>query len=117
MKNAMCLVLLSQSTPLIFMGDEFGNSQRGNNNPYCQDNAVTWLDWRGMERNADLHGFWKMLAGFPGAMAAPWDRLETGNDLLSHLSAVLLQKSPALSGLVSLGYLPQGFLKDQCRQN
>ena len=29
-----------------------------------QDNAVTWLDWRGMERNADLHGFWKMLAGF-----------------------------------------------------
>lgn len=64
MKNAMCLVLLSQSTPLIFMGDEFGNSQRGNNNPYCQDNAVTWLDWRGMERNADLHGFWKMLAGF-----------------------------------------------------
>lgn len=64
MKNAMCLLLLSQSTPLIFMGDEFGNSQKGNNNPYCQDNSVTWLDWRGIERNAELHAFWKMLIAF-----------------------------------------------------
>ncbi len=64
MKNAMCLLLLSQSTPLIFMGDEFANSQKGNNNPYCQDNAVTWLDWRGIERNGELHAFWKMLVGF-----------------------------------------------------
>ncbi len=64
MKNAMCLILLAQSSPLIFMGDEFGNSQRGNNNPYCQDNTVTWLDWRCIERNADLHAFWKMLVGF-----------------------------------------------------
>ncbi len=64
MKNAMCLILLAQSTPLIFMGDEFGNSQRGNNNPYCQDSAVTWLDWRGIERNAELHAFWKLLVGF-----------------------------------------------------
>lgn len=64
MKNAMCMLLLSQSTPLIFMGDEFGNSQRGNNNPYCQDNAVTWLDWSGVRRNKELHDFWKLLAGF-----------------------------------------------------
>ncbi len=64
MKNAMCLLLLSQSTPLIFMGDEFGNSQKGNNNPYCQDNGVTWLDWKGIERNAELHAFWKMLIRF-----------------------------------------------------
>ena len=45
-KNAMLLLFLSQATPLIFMGDEFGNSQQGNNNPYCQDNEVTWLDWK-----------------------------------------------------------------------
>lgn len=64
MKNAMCMLLLAQSTPLIFMGDEFGNSQKGNNNPYCQDNAVTWLDWGGAEKNAGLLDFWKMLAAF-----------------------------------------------------
>lgn len=60
-KNAMSLLLTGQATPLIFMGDEFGNSQRGNNNPYCQDNAVAWLDWRDLERNRDIYEFWKKL--------------------------------------------------------
>lgn len=64
MKNAMSLVLLSQSTPLIFMGDEFGNTQKGNNNPYCQDNLITWLDWGGRKKNSELLEFWKMLVGF-----------------------------------------------------
>lgn len=63
-KNAMCLLMLSQSTPLIFMGDEFGNSQKGNNNPYCQDNAVAWLDWNDRNRNSEILEFWKMLAAF-----------------------------------------------------
>lgn len=58
-KNAMLLMLFTQSTPLIFMGDEFGNSQKGNNNPYCQDNATAWLDWKDLERNADIYAFWK----------------------------------------------------------
>lgn len=63
-KNAMCLLLFSQSTPLIFMGDEFGNSQKGNNNPYCQDNAVTWLNWKDLEKNRELYAFWKKLVTF-----------------------------------------------------
>lgn len=63
-KNAMCLLLLSQSTPMIFMGDEFGNSQKGNNNPYCQDNTVTWLDWNGLKKNAEILEFWKQLIFF-----------------------------------------------------
>lgn len=60
-KNAMCLLMFSQSTPLIFMGDEFGNTQKGNNNPYCQDNIVAWLDWKQRDRNGELLEFWKLL--------------------------------------------------------
>ncbi|MBE5864920.1 MAG: hypothetical protein E7292_01740 [Lachnospiraceae bacterium] len=58
-KNAMTMLAFTQSTPLIFMGDEFGNSQKGNNNPYCQDNAVTWLDWNDLNKNAEIYAFWK----------------------------------------------------------
>lgn len=64
MKNAMCLLLLTQSTPLIFMGDEFGNSQKGNNNPWCQDNAISWLDWSAKKKNGELLEFWKKLTAF-----------------------------------------------------
>lgn len=63
-KNAMSLLILSQSTPLIFMGDEFGNSQKGNNNPYCQDNAVAWLDWNACKKNEEIFEFWKQLVSF-----------------------------------------------------
>ena len=63
-KNAMCMLLFSQSTPLIFMGDEFGNTQGGNNNPWCQDNGTTWLDWNMKKRNEKLLEFWKQLVEF-----------------------------------------------------
>ena len=46
MKNALTMIFFSQGTPMLFGGDEFGNSQDGNNNPYCQDNATGWVDWR-----------------------------------------------------------------------
>ena len=58
------MLLLTQSTPLIFMGDEFGNSQQGNNNPYCQDNKITWLNWQDKEKNAGLLAFWKQMIAF-----------------------------------------------------
>ncbi|MCM1325567.1 MAG: alpha-amylase family glycosyl hydrolase [Bacteroidales bacterium] len=57
LKNAVCMLFLGQSTPLLFMGDEFGNSQKGNNNPYCQDNDVTWLKWTDLEKNRDIYEF------------------------------------------------------------
>ena len=41
----LATVLLSQGTPMLLAGDEFGRTQRGNNNAYCQDNEITWLDW------------------------------------------------------------------------
>ena len=61
LKNAFCLLLLAQGTPRIFMGDEFGNSQKGNNNPYCQDNEIAWLNWNHVEKNSELHEFFKRL--------------------------------------------------------
>lgn len=61
LKNAMCMLMLTQSTPLIFMGDEFGNTQYGNNNPYCLDNKTTWLDWKELEKNQELYRFWQTL--------------------------------------------------------
>ncbi|MGL4036932.1 glycogen debranching protein GlgX [Kosakonia cowanii] len=42
----LATLLLSQGTPMLLAGDEMGHSQHGNNNAYCQDNALTWLDWR-----------------------------------------------------------------------
>lgn len=91
-RNAMCFLLLSQSTPLIFMGDEFGNSQKGNNNPWCQDNAVTWLDWSLLQKNRELLAFWKSLATFrkehailhPNAALRMMDTLSCGYPDLSY---------------------------------
>ncbi len=64
MKNMACLLLLSQGTPMIVAGDEFGRTQQGNNNPYCQDNEISWIDWQRLEENADLFRFFKVLIEF-----------------------------------------------------
>ncbi len=58
-KNALSLLFLSQATPLLFMGDEMGHSQQGNNNPYCQDNEITWLNWELLEKNKEIYDFCK----------------------------------------------------------
>ncbi|MDA0705372.1 MAG: glycogen debranching protein GlgX [Proteobacteria bacterium] len=52
--NLIATLLLSQGTPLLLAGDEFGNSQHGNNNAYAQDNATGWLDWEPMNRDPDF---------------------------------------------------------------
>ena len=49
--------MLSEGVPLLLGGDEFARSQGGNNNAYCQDNAVSWFDWEAAESNADLVEF------------------------------------------------------------
>ncbi|MDE7267787.1 MAG: hypothetical protein K2N89_10025 [Lachnospiraceae bacterium] len=64
MKNILSFLFLSQGTPLLFAGDEFGNSQNGNNNCYCQDNETGWVDWRGLAKNADIHAYVKELIAF-----------------------------------------------------
>lgn len=64
MKNILTMLLLAQGTPMIFGGDEFGNSQLGNNNPYCQDNAIGWVDWNAAKKNADLTEYLKAIVKF-----------------------------------------------------
>ncbi|HWX62637.1 glycogen debranching protein GlgX [Bradyrhizobium sp.] len=63
-RNQLACLLLAQGTPLILAGDEVGNSQAGNNNAYCQDNEVGWVDWQGLGRSGDdLIDFIGLLAG------------------------------------------------------
>jgi len=61
MKNALALTLLSQGTPMLLAGDEFGRTKQGNNNTYCQDNEISWLDWSLARKNKDLIAFVKTL--------------------------------------------------------
>jgi len=54
-RNFLATLFLSQGVPMLLCGDELGRTQRGNNNAWCQDNEVSWLDWAGAD--ADLRGF------------------------------------------------------------
>ncbi|MBK8817402.1 MAG: glycogen debranching protein GlgX [Methylococcaceae bacterium] len=56
-KNTFAILLLSQGVPMLLAGDEFLNSQNGNNNAYCQDNELSWLDWKMAAHNADMVHF------------------------------------------------------------
>lgn len=63
MRNAMTMVVLSQGTPFLMAGDEDCNTQRGNNNPYCQDNEIGWKDWgRGVSVDRQRNFVEKLLA-------------------------------------------------------
>ncbi len=53
-KNALAMIILAQGTPLILGGDEFTNSQQGNNNPYCIDNETSWVDWKNNKEAIDI---------------------------------------------------------------
>lgn len=56
-KNAYAMLLFSQGTPMLLAGDEIGNSQNGNNNPYCHDSELTWVDWSGLRGSRELREF------------------------------------------------------------
>ncbi len=63
-KNFLCMLFLSCGTPMLLGGDEFLRTQGGNNNAYCQDNEIGWIDWSLAEKNADIRGFVKALIEF-----------------------------------------------------
>jgi glycogen operon protein len=60
-KNYMCLLFLSKGVPMLLMGDELGRTQRGNNNAYCQDNEIVWVDWDRVNAFEDVLLFTKNL--------------------------------------------------------
>lgn len=64
MKNACTVLLCSRGTPMFLSGDEFADTRYGNNNPYCQDNLISWLDWSLLKKNKDLFDFFQYMILF-----------------------------------------------------
>jgi glycogen operon protein len=62
MRNLLATLFLSQGVPMLQAGDEFARTQRGNNNAYCQDNEISWVDWRLRRTNLGLLRFVQLLA-------------------------------------------------------
>ena len=58
------LLMIAQGIPMLLAGDEFGRTQQGNNNAYCQDNQISWLDWNLLQKNAAQFRFFKYLIQF-----------------------------------------------------
>jgi isoamylase len=63
-KNAAVLLMISQGVPMMLMGDEIGRTQKGNNNTYCHDNDLNWMDWSLVEKNSDLLRFFRNMIAF-----------------------------------------------------
>ncbi len=63
-KNYVSLLFLAQGTPMMLMGDEVRRTQKGNNNAYCHDNELAWLDWNRREDHADIFRFFKEIIAF-----------------------------------------------------
>ncbi|GGO18988.1 glycogen operon protein GlgX homolog [Microbispora rosea subsp. aerata] len=61
-RNFLATLFVSQGVPMLLAGDEFGRTQNGNNNAYCQDNEISWLDWSLIRQEGDLLGFVRRLA-------------------------------------------------------
>lgn len=100
MKNACATLMCSRGTPMFLSGDEFGDTRFGNNNPYCQDNEISWMDWTLLEKNRDIFDFFKYMIEFR-----------------KQHPAIRKNLSPSLTGLPFMsvqGHNPaESFLSDQ----
>lgn len=63
-KNAFAVLMCSRGTPMFLSGDEFCDTRFGNNNPYCQDNLTSWLDWKLLDTHRDIFEFCKYMIHF-----------------------------------------------------
>jgi isoamylase len=83
-KNFLAVNLLSAGVPMILMGDEMRRTQRGNNNAWCQDNDLSWVDWRLLERHADVHRFLRRLIRLRSSVQPDSRRAGTLTQFLRH---------------------------------
>ncbi len=63
-KNFIATLFVSLGVPMLLAGDEIGRTQRGNNNAYCQDNEISWIDWSLLKKNAEIHRFCRGMIAF-----------------------------------------------------
>lgn len=110
-RNACAVLMCSRGTPMFFAGDEFGNTQYGNNNSYCQDNEVSWLDWSLLEKNRDLFEFFKFMIHYRYQHPVIRKRLPNAvcglNPVTSHnprAEQINLEKDVKTQGISFAGY-------------
>lgn len=76
MKNALGVLFLSRGIPMLLAGDEFARTKSGNNNSYCQDNEISWLDWSLLKKNKGLHEYIRLLIAFRKEHPMFWQERE-----------------------------------------
>jgi isoamylase len=94
-KNLFCLLMIANGTPMFVAGDEFLNTQRGNNNPYNQDNETTWIDWGRLERNRGFFRFCQFMIAFRKAHPSLGRSRHWRQDVQWHGTSGPLDVSPA----------------------
>jgi len=86
-KNACVVLMLSRGIPMFLAGDEFGNTQFGNNNAYCHDDITSWLDWTLFEKNRKLFSFFQYMIWFRknhGIIRKDTEKCSLGYPFISH---------------------------------
>jgi isoamylase len=91
MKNCATLLMLSMGVPMMVAGDEYGRTQSGNNNTYCQDNEINWIDWDKVKENGHLVRFWSEL-------------IKKRQTYLHHFKGKYLQNIPNKFGLIEIDW-------------
>lgn len=107
-KNAIAFLMLSRSVPMMLAGDEFGNSQRGNNNAYCQDNDLSWIDWTDKEKNADIFAFAKRMIELRRECACLKSQLDDDDSASISFHGTMAGHADLSDGSTTLGVLFSG---------
>lgn len=85
-KNAVATLMCSRGPAMFFAGDEFCNTQFGNNNAYCQDNIISWLDWNRLEKYKEVHDFFRYMIAFRKKYTVLRKRMKESNCHLPEIS-------------------------------